>query len=95
MFGQINIWMWYNIHYPFHAGSTQGDNALTLMLLVAKFAYSKKGGKMTETLAYWYMNLRVLSESYPMNTNMAGFKCFSKIFAPLCFEQKQPQHWKD
>ena len=35
----------------------------------------------------WHMgtHLRVLIESYPMNTNMAGFKCFSKFFASLCF----------
>ena len=30
-------------------------------------------------------HLRVLSESYPMNTNMIGFRWFSKIFASLCF----------
>ena len=30
-------------------------------------------------------NLRVLSESYPMNTNMTWFRGYSKIFASLCF----------
>ena len=30
-------------------------------------------------------HLRVLSKSYLMNTNMTGFRCFSKIFAFLCF----------
>ena len=25
-------------------------------------------------------HLRVMSKSYPMNTNMAGFRCFSEIF---------------
>ena len=39
---------------------------------------------MTETLAY-DTHLRVLSESYPMNTKMTGFRCFSKIFVYLCF----------
>ena len=29
-------------------------------------------------------NLKELSESYPMNTNMTRFGCFSKIFASLC-----------
>ena len=29
-----------------------------------------------------------------MNTNMTGFRCFSRIFASLCFGQKQPQHWE-
>ena len=38
--------------------------------------------KMTETLAYG-THLRVLSESYPMNTKMTGFRCFSKILASL------------
>ena len=31
---------------------------------------------MTETLAHGYSFWRVLSESYPMNTNITGFKCF-------------------
>ena len=33
----------------------------------------------------WHMgtHLRVLSESYPMNTNMTGLRCFSKIFVVL------------
>ena len=29
-------------------------------------------------------HLRELSESYAMNTNTAGFKCFSKVFAFVC-----------
>ena len=33
-------------------------------------------------------HLRVLSESYPMNTNMIGFGWFLKIFASLCFWAK-------
>ena len=33
-------------------------------------------------------HLRVLSESYPMNTNMTGFRWFSKLFASLCFVMK-------
>ena len=28
-------------------------------------------------------HLRVLSETYPMNTNMTGFRCFSNIFSIL------------
>ena len=39
-------------------------------------------------------HLRVLSESYPMNTNMIGFRWFSRIFASLCFGRKVPQHWE-
>ena len=33
-------------------------------------------------------HMRVLSESYPMNTNMTEFGWVSKIFAFLCFGQK-------
>ena len=32
-------------------------------------------------------HLRVLSESYPINTNMTGFRWFSKIVVFLCCEQ--------
>ena len=39
-------------------------------------------------------HLRVLNESFLMNTNMIGFRWFSKIFASLCFGKKKPQHWK-
>ena len=31
-------------------------------------------------------HLRVLSKSHPMNTNMTGFKWFSKIFAQMVFK---------
>ena len=31
---------------------------------------------------------KVLSESYPMNTNMAGFRWFSKVLVYLWFEKK-------
>ena len=33
-------------------------------------------------------HLRVLSESSPMNTNITGFRWFSKIFASLSFWTK-------
>ena len=36
-------------------------------------------------------HLRVLSKSYPMNTNMAGVWWLSKIIVFLCFGQKSPQ----
>ena len=32
-------------------------------------------------------HLRVLLKSYPMNTNMTGFRCFSKLFTWLAV------HW--
>ena len=59
---------------------TSAAEGLTLMLLVANFA-SKKWCKNPEKgLKPWQIgtHLRVLGESYPMNTNMTGFKWFSK-----------------
>ena len=44
----------------------------------------KEPWKMTKTLAHGYSSKR---ESFPMNTNMTGFRWFSKIFASLCFGQ--------
>ena len=55
---------------------------ITFRLLVANLANTKSSKnlkKMTETLAHG-AHLRVLSESFPMNTNMTGFKYFSIIF---------------
>ena len=42
---------------------------------------------MTEALAHC-THLRVLNESYLMDTNMTGYSCLSKVFASLCFGQK-------
>ena len=46
--------------------------------------------KQKKWLKPWHMgtHLKVLSDSYPMNTNMAGFRWFPKIFASLCFGRK-------
>ena len=41
---------------------------------------------MTETLAYGTY-LRVLSESYPMNTNMTGFRRFSKYLCHFALDK--------
>ena len=50
-----------------------------IILLIMKWFQEHE--KMTETLAYGYsFDLRVFSESYQINTNMTGFKWFSKIF---------------
>ena len=68
---------------------------LTFMLVVANLAntkWSQKPDKMTETLANG-THLRVLIKSFPMNTNMTGFRWVSQIFASLCFWPKKPQHW--
>ena len=52
--------------------------------------------KPLKWLKPWQMgtHLRVLSESYPMDTNLTRFRCFSKIFASLCYGRKLPQQWK-
>ena len=62
---------------------------LTLMLLVANSTNTKWCEKPEKSLKPWQMgtHLRVLSESFQMNTNMTGFRWFSKIFAFLYIGQ--------
>ena len=64
---------------------------LSHMLLVAFLAKTKlcknHVHNMIETLAYGTL-LRVLSESFPMNTNVTGFRWFSKIVPSLCIGRK-------
>ena len=54
---------------------------------LANTKWSKSSEKW---LKLWHMgtHLRVLRESYPMNTNMTGFRGFTKSFASLCFGRK-------
>ena len=54
-----------------------------------KYKIMQKSLKMAETLAHGY-HLRVLSESFPINTNKMGFRWFSRIFASLCFGGQKP-----
>jgi len=62
------------------------------MLLVAKLAKTEKKQNPAKSSKPWLWHmgthLRVLSEGFPMSTNMAGFRWFSKIFAFLRFGQK-------
>ena len=60
---------------------------LTLLLVVTNLVITKRCGKCLKPL-HMGTHLRVLSESYPMNTNMTGFRWFSKIFAFLSFGRK-------
>ena len=62
---------------------------LTSMLLLANLANTKWCKIPWKWLKPWQMgtNLRVLSESYPMDTNMTVFRWFSELFASLCFGQ--------
>ena len=65
-------------------------NLLILMLLVANFCITKWCKQAGKWLKPWQIgtHLRVLSESFPMNTNMTGFRLFSKIFVSLWFGRK-------
>ena len=51
------------------------------MLPVANLANTKLCKKPAKLLKPWHTgtHLRVLSESYPMNTNMTGFRWFSSL----------------
>ena len=63
------------------------------MLLVANLAKAKWCKKTWKWLKPWHMGtyLRVLSANYPINPNMTGFRCFSKIFAScITFFQAKP-----
>ena len=57
---------------------------LTLVLLATNSANEI----MQNHEKYLGTHLKVLSESYPMRTSMAGFRCFSKFFASLCIGRK-------
>ena len=64
---------------------------ITLMLLVTATLASIKRSKNLEkrsTPGHMGTHLRVLSESFQMNTNMTGFRWFCKIFASLSFRRK-------
>ena len=58
--------------------------------MVANLANAKWFKRLEKLLKPWHMgtHFRVLSESFPMNTNMTGFRWFSKIFVSLCFGPK-------
>ena len=57
------------------------------MLLVANFADTKWCKKVGKCLKHWHMgtHLKVLGESYLMNTNMTGIRWLSKIVASFGF----------
>ena len=56
------------------------------MLLVANLAHEKGCKKAEIRLKLWHIctHLRVLRESYPMNTNTTGFTCFKKKYVCPC-----------
>ena len=66
------------------------------MLLLANLANTKWCKKPEKWLKPWYMgtHLKVCDESYPINTNMAGFRWFTKYFMSLCFGWEWAMYWK-
>ena len=71
----------------------------TSVIMVKVNLYAGGGLNLTHTkwcekpvkwLKPWHIGIphRVLSKSYQINTNMTGFRGFSKIFASLCFGRK-------
>ena len=67
---------------PYMSVAPKIPQLLTLMLLVANLTNKKSCKTPEKWLKTWHSgtHLRVLSESYLMNTNMTGFRCLSKIF---------------
>ena len=66
------------------------SNKMSIMVInpYAATLVNTKWYKISEKcLKPWQMgtHVRVLGESFPMNTNMTGFRWFSKIFASSCF----------
>ena len=63
---------------------------LTLTLLAVNLVNTKWCKNPEKWLKPWQMGtyLRVLSDSFPMNTNMTGLRWFSKFFASMCLGQK-------
>ena len=63
---------------------------LTLMLLVANFAFTKWHKKPEKWSKPWQMctHLKILSKSFLMNTNIPRFRWFSQLFAFLCLWRK-------
>ena len=62
---------------------------ITFMLLWANLASANICNKPEKWLKHWHMgtHLRVLSESFPMNTNITGFRCFSKTLHPYASDE--------
>ena len=67
-----------------------GGRVLTLMLLVANLANTKWCKNSEKWRKPWQMgtHLKVLGESFPMNTNMTGFRWFSIFFTSSWFGRK-------
>ena len=78
------------VHVPGAASSQRVKPLTSLMLPLANLANTKWCKRPKKWYKPWHMgtHLKVLSERYPMSTNMTGFRWFSKCFASLCFGRK-------
>ena len=69
--------------------SVRGSNkSCRYSRLTANFVNEDICKKLRKWLKHWHMgvHLRVLSERFPMNTNMAGFRGFSKPLRPCALD---------
>ena len=66
--------------------SSPSEERLIVMGADTPMKYKMKQKKTEKLPKPWQMgtHLRALRESYPMNTNITGFRWFSKIFESLC-----------
>ena len=60
---------------------------IMMMMMVMMMMMMTEIKFTSHAISIFTMMMIILSESYP-NTNMTGFKWFSKIFESLRFEQK-------
>ena len=59
------------------------------MLLMANLANTKRCKETEKSLKSWHVgtHVRVLSESFPMNTSMAGLVGFQRTFRPCALDE--------
>ena len=81
---QVHLNTPYVMHIYFGLTTTSTGN-LTLTLLEANSTNTKECKKPEKSSKLWQMgtHLKVPSESFPMSTNMTGFRWISKFFAFL------------
>ena len=79
----------FNILFPNICDRFDGDT-LTLRLVVANFAMTQLCKKGEKWVKPWHMgtHLRVLSESFPMNTNKTGFDDFQKSLRSCALKER-------
>ena len=76
----LNYGIWNNVSLKYSLSLLPKILSQTLVLVVTKLANTKWGKKPAKWLKPWHVgtHLRVLSESFLMNTNMIGLDGFQK-----------------